>query len=110
MATMFNSTAQLTLFALIMMRMSGFVLMNPIFGRNTIPSRVKAGMIFVLTLMVYSSFTGEAFETASMIEFAFLLCKEFVAGYLCHAIVFFYHQFYRLYHRLSDGLVYGYSV
>ena len=81
MATMFNSTAQLTLFALIMMRMSGFILMNPVFGRNTIPSRVKAGLIFVLTLMVYSGFTGEAFETASMIEFAFLLVKEFVAGY-----------------------------
>ena len=82
MATMFNSTAQLTLFALIMMRMSGFILLNPIFGRATIPSRAKAGMIFVLTMMVYSGFTGEAFETASMIEFAFLLCKEFVAGYL----------------------------
>ena len=81
MATVFNGTAQLTLFALIMMRMYGFILLNPIFGRNTIPSRVKAGLIFVLTLMVYSGFTGEAFETASMIEFAFLLVKEFVAGY-----------------------------
>ena len=56
MATMFNSTAQLTLFALIMMRMSGFILLNPIFGRATIPSRAKAGMIFVLTMMVYSQF------------------------------------------------------
>ena len=56
MATMFNSTAQLTLFALIMMRMSGFILMNPIFGRNNISSRLKAGLIFVLTLMVYSGF------------------------------------------------------
>lgn len=113
MATMFNSTAQLTLFALIMMRMSGFILMNPVFGRNTIPSRVKAGLIFVLTLMVYSGFTGEAFETASMIEFAFLLVKEFVAGYLIGYVMqlfFFYHQFYRLYHRLSDGAFYGYCV
>lgn len=82
MATAFNSTAQLTLFALIMMRMSGFILLNPIFGRSNISMRVKGGLIFVLTLVVYSHFSGEAFETVSMIEFAFLLIKEFVAGYL----------------------------
>lgn len=113
MATVFNGTAQLTLFALIMMRMTGFILLNPIFGRNSIPNRVKAGMIFVLTLMIYSHFSGEAFETASMIEFAFLLCKEFVAGYLIGFVMhlfFFYHQFYRLHHRLSDGIIHGYGV
>lgn len=82
MATVFDSTAQLTLFALIMMRMSGFILMNPIFGRANISMRVKGGLIFVLTLVVYSYFSGDAFDPASMIEFAFLLAKEFAAGYL----------------------------
>lgn len=82
MTTAFNSIAQLTLFALIMMRMSGFILMNPIFGRNNIPMQVKGGLIFILTIVVYSHFSGEAFETASTIEFAFLLAKEFLAGYL----------------------------
>lgn len=47
MTTAFNSIAQLTLFALIMMRMSGFILMNPIFGRNNIPMQVKGGLIFI---------------------------------------------------------------
>ncbi len=82
MATAFDSIAQLTLFALIMMRMSGFILLNPIFGRTNIPARVKAGLIFILTIVIYSHFSGEAFEPASMIEFAFLLTKEFAAGYL----------------------------
>lgn len=77
-----NDTAQLTLFSLIMMRMSGFILMNPVFGRNNIPSRFKAGLILVLTLVVYSHSAGEAFETASTFEFGFLLIKEFVAGYI----------------------------
>ena len=64
------------------MRMSGFVLMNPILGRNNIPARVKAGFIFVLALTVYSSSMEEAFEIVSTVEFAFLLLKEFAAGYV----------------------------
>ena len=77
-----DSIAQLTLFSLILMRMSGFVLMNPILGRNNIPARVKAGFIFVLALTVYSSSMEEAFEIVSTVEFAFLLLKEFAAGYV----------------------------
>ena len=77
-----DSIAQLTLFSLILMRMSGFVLMNPILGRNNIPARVKAGLIFVLALTVYSSSMEDAFEIVSTVEFAFLLLKEFAAGYV----------------------------
>lgn len=77
-----NNTAQLTLFALIMMRMSGFVLMNPIYGRTNIPMRFKAGLILALTLVVYTHSAGEAFDTATTFEFGFLLIKEFVAGYI----------------------------
>ena len=77
-----DSIAQLTLFSLILMRMSGCVLMNPILGRNNIPARVKAGLIFVLALTVYSSSMEDAFEIVSTVEFAFLLLKEFAAGYV----------------------------
>ncbi len=44
----------LFLFELIVMRMSGFVLMNPIFGRSNIPSYVKAGISLVLAVFVFS--------------------------------------------------------
>ena len=77
-----DNTAQLTLFSLILMRMSGFVLMNPILGRNNIPARVKGGFVFILTMMVYSASMEEAVEIASTIEFGFLLLKEFAAGYV----------------------------
>lgn len=77
-----NTVAQLTLFSLIMMRMSGFILMNPIFGMRNVPMRVKAGFIFILTLMIYSQSVETAFETSSTIEFGFLLIKEFVAGFI----------------------------
>ena len=87
-----DNTAQLTLFSLIMMRMSGFILMNPILGRNNIPIRVKGGFIFILTMMVYSASMEEAVEIVSTIEFGFLLIKEFAAGcvlgYVMHLFFF----------------------
>lgn len=77
-----SDTAHLTLFSLIAMRMSGFILFNPVFGRKNIPVMVKSGFIIVLTLAVYSFSQGEVFEIESPIEYGFLLLKEFGAGYV----------------------------
>lgn len=77
-----DSTAQLTLFTLILMRMSGFILLNPILGRKNIPAIVKAGMIFVLALTIYSFSKDAAFDVESTVEYSFLLLKEFGAGYV----------------------------
>ena len=68
----FDTTAQLALFSLIMMRMSGFILFNPIFGRRNIPMTVKAGVIMALTLAIYFASVESAFEVTSMFEFGFL--------------------------------------
>ncbi len=77
-----SDTAQLTLFTLILMRMSGFILLNPILGRRNIPGIVKSGLIIVLTLVVYSFSAEQAFVIESTIEYGFLLIKEFAAGYV----------------------------
>lgn len=77
-----SDTAHLTLFSLIAMRMSGFILFNPITGRKNIPMIVKSGFIIVLTLAVYSFSQGEAFDIASPVEYGFILIKEFAAGYV----------------------------
>ena len=79
---LFDTTAQVTLFSLILMRMSGFILLNPILGRRNIPMQVKAGFLFVLTLTVYSFSAGDAFDIANPLEYGFLLLKEFAAGYV----------------------------
>lgn len=77
-----NDTAQLTLFSLILMRMSGFIFLNPILGRKNIPAIVKSGIVFILTLAVYSFSAGEAFDIESPVEYGFLLLKEFGVGYV----------------------------
>ena len=78
---LFDTTAQITLFSLILMRMSGFILLNPILGRRNIPMQVKSGFIFILTVTVYSFSTGDAFDITNPLEYGLLLFKEFAAGY-----------------------------
>ncbi len=82
-----NDIAYLTLFSLIFMRMSGFILLNPILGRRNIPTIVKAGMVLVLTIAIYSYSDKEAMQVASTIEYVVLLLKEFAAGYVIGYVV-----------------------
>ncbi len=77
-----NDIAYLTLFSLILMRMSGFVLLNPILGRKNIPAIIKAGIIFILTVAIFSYSDKQIIEMTNMVEYGFLLLKEFAAGYV----------------------------
>ena len=47
--------AQLYLFELIFMRMSGFLLFNPLLGRSNLPAMVKTGMALVLSILVFGT-------------------------------------------------------
>ena len=75
-------TDQIILFSMILMRMSGFVLLNPVLGRRGIPGMIKAGMIMILTIMIYpiSEITGRVPVMA--LELVLCLLKEFAIGYL----------------------------
>lgn len=73
---------QMMLFSLILMRMSGFILLNPILGRKNIPVQVKGGMVIVFTLLVYSFSSAQVPEPVNSIEYAVLLIKEFAMGYV----------------------------
>ncbi|MDR2023931.1 MAG: flagellar biosynthetic protein FliR [Hungatella sp.] len=69
------------LFSLIFMRMSGFILLNPILGRKNIPAVIKGGMVMAFTFLIYSFFSVQIQESVNSVEFAVLLIKEFVMGY-----------------------------
>lgn len=73
---------QIVLFSLVLMRMSGFVLLNPIFGRRGIPAIAKAGMIMALSVMIYPGAVLETGAPAAAPEFMLWLLKEFLFGYL----------------------------
>lgn len=69
------------LFSLIVMRMSGAVGFNPVFGRTNIPTRVRAIFIFGLSLLLYVSYGGVLYhEPQTMVEFAGMLLMELLFG------------------------------
>lgn len=75
-------TQEFMLFSLILMRMSGFIFLNPIFGRRNIPAMAKTGMAMALTLIVFSTASGDIPDITSPIEYGVLLFKELLVGYL----------------------------
>lgn len=75
-------TPEFLVFTLVLMRMSGFIYLNPVLGRKNIPAVFKAGLALMLALTVYPQ-AGEAEEeVTSAIVYAVLLLKEFALGYL----------------------------
>lgn len=77
---MLDIDGSIALFSLILMRMAGCILFNPIFGRTNIPIMVKSGFIMVLTLVVYGVSTPVMVDTGNVIGYAALLLKEFAVG------------------------------
>ena len=75
------------LWTLIIMRVSGFVLVNPILSRRGIPGIVKSGIIMALSIFLISYGGDQTVAAAGMVEYVFLLLKEFVIGYLIGFIV-----------------------
>ena len=83
--------AQLTLFLYILMRMTGFVVMNPLWGRQNVPARIKAGIVLVLTVFVHSLSTNAAVPIpTTAIELSVRLLLELALGYLVATIMQFF--------------------
>lgn len=83
-------TEQLVLFSFILMRISGCILFNPIFGRKNIPALVKAGMIMVLTYAVFSFSEGTPIFISSYLEYGILLLKEAFVGFVLGMVANFF--------------------
>lgn len=81
---------ELTLFLYITARVSGFVLFNPILGRNTIPSIVRAGFILVLAFFISSITQETVAEPASTAVFALKLLLEMAIGFVLGMVMQFF--------------------
>ncbi len=84
--------AEWTILTYILMRMSGFILLNPLIGRNNVPAYVKAGLIFVLTVAMTPLAPSTAPVPGTIIEYALRLLLEFGIGYVVGFVtsLFFY--------------------
>ena len=72
--------AQLYLFELIFMRMSGFLLFNPLLGRSNLPAMVKTGMALVRSILVFGTAGTGVPQPDTLVELAFRLLLELGIG------------------------------
>ena len=79
-----------TLFLYILARMSGFVLFNPILGRQSIPGLFKGGMTLVLTVFVYGMTDQTVTVPAGIAGLAIVLLLEMLIGFLLGMVMNFF--------------------
>ena len=73
----------LILFALVVMRMSGAVVFNPVLGRTNLPRTAKGTMVLMLSLLLYLGVEGNLqHQPANLIEFGVMLLKELMVGFV----------------------------
>lgn len=75
-------TPEFYVFTLVLMRMSGFVFLNPIFGRKNIPALFKTGLSILLAITVYPSAGAAGSAAPSALLYGIILLKEFAVGYV----------------------------
>ena len=77
------SMDDLECFMLIFCRVSCLIYVVPFFSMNNTPRRVRVGLSFVVTLLLYYSMTGKnVVEYSTLWEFAILVVKEVITGLL----------------------------
>ncbi len=87
---MFDWTA-FTLLLFIVMRLSGFVLFNPIFGRRGIPPTFQAGFILMLSWAVYGVYGGAFVPVpATLLGLGLKLVMELGLGFLFGIVMRFF--------------------
>jgi len=82
--------AAVTLFFYIMARMTGFVFLNPLFGRSTMPNVVKSGLILLLSLTAFSITSYRPPAPDHILELAVRMALEFVMGLLVGIVMNFF--------------------
>ncbi len=87
---MFNWSA-FTLFLFIAMRMTGFVLFSPVFGRNGVPNMFKAGFILLLSWSAYGVYGGGTVAMPdTLLELGVRLLLELSVGFLLGTVMRFF--------------------
>ena len=80
------------LFMMILSRMSGFVLFNPMLGRRGVPGVVKAGLVLLLTVTVFYMSPPAPAVPGVLLQLLLMLLLEMAVGYFLGLVVniFFY--------------------
>ena len=67
---------------LILVRISCFVYAAPFFGMKNVPSRVKIGLSFLLSILIFPSVDQSAVTYTGMFGYAVIVLREGITGLL----------------------------
>ncbi|MDL2250236.1 flagellar biosynthetic protein FliR [Lachnospiraceae bacterium PF1-22] len=76
-----SNTPEFMVFTLVLMRVFGFVFLNPVLGRKDIPAPFKAAFAFMLGYCLYPSAVSSQLEVNGALVYGILLLKEFAVGF-----------------------------
>ncbi len=76
------SFSNLTVFLLILARMSGMIIFNPILSRRNLPSAFKAGLALAVTFVLAGTMFGTELQIFSAVQFIYIAIKEFAVGWI----------------------------
>ncbi len=79
-----------TLFLLIVLRMSGFILVNPLFSRDGIPKMTQGGFVLALSVLVFTIEGGRILIPRTTIELMVLMLSELIVGMLFSMLMQFF--------------------
>lgn len=102
-------TEGIYLFAMIAVRFSGILSINPVFGRKGIPMTVKAGMVLALSLLVYSftANTQTVIGPFTVLSFGLVLLKELLVGI---ALGFVFQAFFSVVQYVGTVIDFGMGI
>lgn len=90
------SLVDFELLILILVRISCFVYAAPFYGMSNVPSRVKIGLSFLISILIFSSVDQSEVAYTGMIGYAVIVLKEGITGLLmgfaaniCNSIILF---------------------
>lgn len=77
---MYINLAKYLVFLLVMARMTGMLIFNPIFSRNNVPRMVNTGLAFVLAILLTGSMEFPQLPDVTLYTFFYMLLKELAVG------------------------------
>ncbi len=78
------------LFLMVLTRMMGMVLFNPVFARRQVPTQIKIGLAFFITVIVTNVIPYKVLRFAGIADFMFAALKELLIGF---AVGFIFQMF-----------------
>lgn len=79
-----------TLFLLVLMRMSGFVAFSPIFAREGVPATVQSGFALILAILVFGLEGGAVDLPNTTIQLMLMMLSELLLGMILSLILNFF--------------------